>query len=66
MVTQTPSSYEGEGEGLNFTREMIGIFNGEVELKFWTSNVPFSKKGKRFFALEILKNVGLGKYNRWF
>ena len=36
MVTQTPSSYEGEGEGegLNFTREMIGIFNGEVELKF--------------------------------
>ena len=39
MVTQTPSSYEGEGEGLNFTREMIGIFNGEVELKFWTSNV---------------------------
>ena len=32
MVTQTPSSYE-EGEGLNFTREMIGIFNGEVELE---------------------------------
>ena len=25
-VTQTPSSYEGEGEGLNLTREMIGIF----------------------------------------
>ena len=39
MVTQTPSSYEGEGEGLNF--------NGEVELNFERAMSLFSKKGKR-------------------
>ena len=55
MVTQTPSSYEGEGEGLNFTREMIGIFNGEVELKFEQAMSLFRRKGKDFLLWKFSK-----------
>ena len=40
-VTQTPSSYERKGEGLNFARQMIGIFKWWIKLKFWTSDVSF-------------------------
>ena len=50
-VTQTPSSYERKGEGLNFARQMTGIF--------------FRRKGKDlFFAFDNAQNVGLGKHNR--